>query len=353
MARRRALAIGAATMVLAAAAPAAAVPEVTHDSAGRPIHFDVQAQGADVAGYTAILDGLLHGQEISAVTVTIVPQPSIATQCGAGAAACYRWSSRGDAVMFVPNLAPAQVRGSLTHEYGHHVDATRPHLAGAGGLDGTAGWWRARGMATLLAQGQVAWDYSRGWDRSIAEVFAEDYKLTNLPGETSRIGWLGPPSPAVSDAIRADLAGARRGAGAARPAPGAPAVRRHARPAVAGGGGGAGERAAAGRPARMGPLRRALGAPGRGHRERGHGRSGARGAALQREDARRRRRPPRRAGHRAGGPRAPRRVPRGAPGDRRAEPVPGAGGDDAPRLTSGRLDAILRPRRRPLETPLR
>ena len=207
MARRRALALGAATLVLAAAAPAGAALQVTHDSAGRPIHFDVQATGADVAGYTAILDRLLHGQEISDVTVTIVPQSSIGANCGTGAAACYRWSSRGDAVMFVPNLAPAQVRGSLTHEYGHHVDATRPHLAGAGGLDGTAGWWRARGTAALLAQGQVAWDYSRGWDRSIAEVFAEDYKLTNLPDETSRIGWLGPPPPAVSDAIRADLAG--------------------------------------------------------------------------------------------------------------------------------------------------
>ncbi len=65
-------------MVLAAAAPAGAVLQVTHDSAGRPIHFDVQATGADVAGYTAILDGLLHGQEISDVTVTIVPQSSIA-----------------------------------------------------------------------------------------------------------------------------------------------------------------------------------------------------------------------------------------------------------------------------------
>ena len=351
MARRRALAIGAATMALAAAAPAAAVPEVTHDSAGRPIHFDVQAQGADVAGYTAILDGLLHGQEISAVTVTIVPQPSIATQCGAGAAACYRWSSRGDAVMFVPNLAPAQVRGSLTHEYGHHVDATRPHLAGAGGLDGTAGWWRARGMATLLAQGQVAWDYSRGWDRSIAEVFAEDYKLTNLPGETSRIAWLGPPSPAVSDAIRADLTGPTVApAPPAQPPVPPPSAGTRARPSP-GVGVATGERAAAGRPARVDPLRRALGAPGRGHGERGHGRAGARGAALQREDARRSRRPPRRAGHRPGGPRARRRVPRGAPGDRRAEPVPRAGGDDAPRLTRGRLDAILRPRHGLLRRP--
>jgi hypothetical protein len=207
MATRHALAIGAAALALAAAGPAAAATQVTSDSAGRPINFDVQDQGADVAGYTAILDGLLHGDEISDVTVTIVAQSAIPANCGAGAAACYRWSTRGGAVMFVPNLPAAQVRGALTHEYGHHVDATRPHLAGARGLDGTAGWWRVRGMATFLAQGQVAWDYSLGWDRSIAEVFAEDYKLTNAPAETSRIGWLGPPPQSVTDAIRTDLAG--------------------------------------------------------------------------------------------------------------------------------------------------
>jgi hypothetical protein len=205
---RRALRLGATALTLAGAVPAMAVQQVTHDSAGRPITFDLQAQGADVAGYTAVLDGLQHGAEISDVTVTIVPQSSIATECDSGAVACYRWSSRGRAVMFVPNLPPAQVRGSLAHEYGHHVDATRPHLQGAKGLDGTAGWWQARGMAALLAQGQVAWDYSLGWDHSIAEIFAEDYKLTNILGETSQIRWLGAPSAVVSDAIRADLAGA-------------------------------------------------------------------------------------------------------------------------------------------------
>ncbi len=231
MARRRALATAVAAMVLATAATAGAAPVVTHDSAGRPITFDVQAQGADVAGYTAILDGLLHGDEISDVVVTIVPQASIATQCGAGAAACYRWSSRGGAAMFVPNQAPAQVRGALTHEYGHHVDATRPHLAGAGGLDGTAGWWRARGMAALLAQGQVAWDYSRGWDRSIAEVFAEDYKLTNLQGETSRIAWLGAPPAGRRGRDPRGPRRPHRRAGAAGPAHRASADGR--RPAIA------------------------------------------------------------------------------------------------------------------------
>ncbi len=206
--RRAAVRLGAAALTLAGAVPAMAAQQVTLDSAGRPITFDVQAPGADVAGYTAILDGLLHGAEIRDVVVTVVLQSSITTECGSGAVACYRWSSRGGAVMFVPNQPPAQVRGSLAHEYGHHVDATRPHVPGAGGLDGTAGWWQARGMAALLAQGRVAWDYSLGWDHSIAEIFAEDYKLTNMPGETSQIGWLGAPSAAVSDAIRADLAGA-------------------------------------------------------------------------------------------------------------------------------------------------
>jgi hypothetical protein len=206
--RRMALSLGAAALTLAGAVPAMGVQQVTHDSAGRPITFDVQAQGADVAGYTAVLDGLQHGEEIRDVVVTIVPRSSIPAECGSGAVACYRWSSRGGAVMFVPDLAAAQVRGSLAHEYGHHVDATRPHLPGAKGLDGTAGWWQARGMAALLAQGQVAWDYSLGWDHSIAEIFAEDYKLTNGAGETSQIGWLGGPSAAVSAAIRSDLAGA-------------------------------------------------------------------------------------------------------------------------------------------------
>jgi hypothetical protein len=212
MPSRRAHLAGAVALALAvaaaAAAPAGAVRQVTHDSAGRPITFDVQVAGADVAGYTAILDGLLHGAEISDVVVTVVPRDAIASTCGTGAAACYRWSSRGGAAMFVPNLPPDQVRGALSHEYGHHVDATRPHVAGAPGLDGTPGWWRARGVAALLAGGGVAWDYSLGWDRSIAEVFAEDYAVTNGARASSGIRWLGNPPAAVSDAIRGDLGGA-------------------------------------------------------------------------------------------------------------------------------------------------
>lgn len=209
-----------ALLALAAvAAPAAAATQVTHDAAGRPITFDVRAtSGADVAGYTAILDGLLHGAEISSVVVTVIPESSVPTECGdAQAIACYRWSSAGDATMYVPAVAPAQVRSALTHEYGHHIDATRPHVPGARGLDGTASWWRARDMAGLLSRGLVAWDYSLGWDHSIAEIYAEDYAVTNGAG-SSGIRWLGDPPATVQDAIRADLSGA-----VAAPTPPAPA----------------------------------------------------------------------------------------------------------------------------------
>ena len=343
--RTRAVLIVAAALALAAASPAMAELQVTRDSAGRPITFDVQAEGADVAGYTAILDGLLHGAEISDVTITIVPRSSISATCGSGAAACYRWSTRGDAVMFVPDLAPAQVGGSLAHEYGHHVDATRPHLGGARGLDGTAGWWRTRGMAALLAEGRVAWDYSLGWDRSIAEVFAEDYKLTNLPGEASKIGWLGPPPPAVSDAIRADLA---RNDRPARPAPHGDAA-----PAPAGGTDGdrpagargdAGEREPAARRACPDPLRRGRPGSRRRHGERGEGRAGARGAGMQRAGTgsgpRRAPARPSSCGRAAG----PRRVPGHPRRGWRRDPLPGAGGGDPRRLSAER---VRPPRRSP------
>ena len=222
MPSRRPRVMGAVALLVAAvlAAPAGAATQVTHDSAGRPITFDVQATGADVSGYTSILDGLLHGSEISSVVVTIVPESSIAARCGSSqAVACYRWSSNGDAAMFVPAVAATEVRGSLTHEYGHHIDATRPHIPRAPGLDGTPSWWTARDMAARLARGEVAWDYSKGWDHSIAEIFAEDYAVTNGAG-SSGIRWLGDPPQAVSDAIRADLAGPTTPPAA--PAPGAP-----------------------------------------------------------------------------------------------------------------------------------
>jgi hypothetical protein len=206
--------LAALTASAALTATASAAEQVVSDSQGRPITFDVQAAGVDVAGYAGILDRALHGNEISDVVVRVVPESQIARECGSGALACYQWSSRGGAEITVPSLPPSQVTSSLVHEYGHHVDATYAHLDGARGLDGTARWWSARSMAGLLSSGQVAFNYSLGWSRSVAEIFAEDYKNLNAPQARHKITWLGAPARPVLDAIRADLGG-----GAPRPNP--------------------------------------------------------------------------------------------------------------------------------------
>ena len=91
---------------------------------------------------------------------------------------------------------------TLIHEYGHHVDASRRH----GGLDEPNDPALVEGarMAELVAVRSVRDRYQVGWDRSISEVFAEDYAYTNLH-RGYKIAWLDPPSRVVQQAIRADL----------------------------------------------------------------------------------------------------------------------------------------------------
>ena len=59
------------------------------DTQGRPITFDVLAPGVDVEWYAGLLRSAAHGNEISTVTIRIVPESRVAAYCGAAAAACY------------------------------------------------------------------------------------------------------------------------------------------------------------------------------------------------------------------------------------------------------------------------
>jgi hypothetical protein len=196
------LALAALSLVLAA--PAAAETVLGSDAQGRTITFDVLAPEVDTSWYTGVLSNALHGDEISAVTVRIVPTSEIAGQCGAGAAACYSSGSRGSTIV-VPAGKSDTLAGILLHEYGHHIDSSVPQ-EGLREPNGTPRWWAARGIAELVASGEVALDYRLGWDRSIGEIFAEDYVQAHMT-VPFKIRWLAAPSAAVLDAIRQDLGG--------------------------------------------------------------------------------------------------------------------------------------------------
>lgn len=201
---------GLVTLVLLAvgltsAAAARAEAVVKQDASGRPITFDVLAPAVDVDWYAGILSAAAHGNEISGVTIRIVPRTEIATRCGADAAACFeqRGASR---TITVPAGKSDGLASVLLHEYGHHLDSTWA-VDGVAELNGTPVWWAARGMPALLQAGSVAWDYSLGWEHSIGEVFAEDYAYIHRGGFYS-IPWLSPPDETLKTALLAELGGA-------------------------------------------------------------------------------------------------------------------------------------------------
>ncbi len=189
---------------MAVAATARADVVVTRDDQGRPITFDVRAPDVDVEWYAALLRPAGHGDEISNVTIRIVPPEKIGINCGLLAEACYG-APGGNAVIIVPAKQSEHTAHNLVHEYGHHVDRSWA-VAGFVEPNGTPAWWAARKMEGLFRAGAVAPDYSLGWNRSIGEIFAEDYAWVYRPGEYN-IPWLSPPDEALRAVMLAELGG--------------------------------------------------------------------------------------------------------------------------------------------------
>src|SRR6266480_490398 len=146
------------TLALAAGANAAIVTST--DLQGRRITFDVRATAVDTDWYAGILRAIAHGNEISNVTIQIVPDQAIEGLCGSAAAACYTHAGRP--TIFIPAGKNQFIEGTLLDE--------STAVPGVPELNGTPAWWADRGMASLAAGRQVAWDYSLGWDHSIAEI---------------------------------------------------------------------------------------------------------------------------------------------------------------------------------------
>jgi hypothetical protein len=201
--RGRVLVALVAAFALAGATGANAAIVTSHDDQGRPITFDVRAAKVDIEWYASVLRAAAHGNEISDVTIMIVPEPQIPAFCGGqDAVACYTGRS-GPPTITVPAGKSKLLETTLLHEYGHHLD-TYWQVPGIPELNGTPTWWAARGMAALLANHQVAFDYSLGWDHSIGEIFAEDYAYIHTHSRYA-ITWLKPPDAALESALFTEL----------------------------------------------------------------------------------------------------------------------------------------------------
>jgi predicted thioesterase len=193
----------ALSLVLAAGASAAIITST--DGQGRRITFDVRATAVDTNWYADVLRATAHGNEISNVTIRIVPDQQIDGLCGDAAAACYSHDGGAGPTIFIPAGKSQNIEGTLIHEYGHHLDSSF-RVPGIPELNGTPAWWAARNMASLFASRQVAFDYSQGWEHSVGEIFAEDYAFIHVgPTYHYAIKWLPKPDDALKATMFAEL----------------------------------------------------------------------------------------------------------------------------------------------------
>src|SRR3954466_7366673 len=116
------LALLALVLTLAVAANAGAAIVTSTDLQGRRITFDVRATAVDTDWYAAVLRATSHGNEISDVTIRIVPDESIESLCGSAAAACYTGIG-GQPTIIISAGKTTYIAGPLIPAYSNTVAA--------------------------------------------------------------------------------------------------------------------------------------------------------------------------------------------------------------------------------------
>jgi hypothetical protein len=127
------------------------------------------------------LGGLVHGAELSELTVYVAPLEILQTICGSsGVAGCYSPSRE---IMIVPGEdleggpTAAQV---VAHEYGHHVATNRLNTPWEAVDRGTKRWSSYAGICAGAASGELApGDEGVRYDLNPGEGFAEAFRVLN------------------------------------------------------------------------------------------------------------------------------------------------------------------------------
>jgi hypothetical protein len=127
------------------------------------------------------LASLVHGSELSKVTVLLSTSDEISRVCGQDALACY--SARG-ALLYAPGEDPSSslsAEAVITHEYGHHVAANRNNAPWDAIDWGPKRWDSSMQVCAGTKQGRLspgAEDPVR-YEQNPGEGWAETYRVLN------------------------------------------------------------------------------------------------------------------------------------------------------------------------------
>lgn len=166
-----------------------------NDSLGSTVNVQVsdsypvdQTLPQDWATY---LGTLVHGPELSKLTLRLMPISDVQRTCGAQALACY--DNGTETIYATPDdqLGSPPAKEIVAHEYGHHIAANRSNAPFSASDYGTKRWASYENICAKSASGQLSpGNESGAYSENPGEVFAESYRVLNLTqqGDTN-IDW--------------------------------------------------------------------------------------------------------------------------------------------------------------------
>ena len=145
-----------------------------------------------------ILTGLVHGAELSSLTVYIATLDQVTQTCGSGALGCY---ANNRLIAIGQDYHGLSARAVVTHEYGHHVANNRDNAPWQAVDWGTKRWATYVGVCRRTKSGELApGDESSRYTFNPGEALAEDYRLLN----ERRLGLPESPWAVVDDSFYPD-----------------------------------------------------------------------------------------------------------------------------------------------------
>jgi hypothetical protein len=140
-----------------------------------PVDSALGQRWADFVG------SLVHGSELSSISVYMAPLSQVERVCGSEAYACY---SAAERALIAPGEDPndsLSAEAIVAHEYGHHVAANRTNAPWRALHWGTKRWASSLGVCARTRSRELwpgATDPLR-YDFNPGEGFAESYRLLN------------------------------------------------------------------------------------------------------------------------------------------------------------------------------
>jgi hypothetical protein len=144
-------------------------------SSSYPVDPALAKQWAD------FMTSLVHGKELSFVSIHLAPLSEVQRVCGAQALACY---NPAGGMIFAPAEDPVlgtSAKGILIHEYGHHIAESRLNPPFSSVDYGTKRWASYEGVCARTVSGELfpGAEDLRHYMLNPGEAFAESYRLLN------------------------------------------------------------------------------------------------------------------------------------------------------------------------------